>query len=67
MTPVGGNVISPAQGAAMASILAFIKKADIGAVFDDHATKAMGQAFDDACKDLHDRGQPSIVYGRWIS
>jgi hypothetical protein len=23
----------------------------------------MGEAFDAACKDLHDRGQPSIVYG----
>lgn len=47
----------------MASILAFIKKTDVGTVFDDRATKAMGEAFDAACKDLHDRGQPSIVYG----
>jgi hypothetical protein len=47
----------------MASILAFIKKPDVGTVFDDHATKAMGEAFDSACKDLHDRGQLSIVYG----
>jgi hypothetical protein len=25
-------------------------------------TKIMGEAFDSACKDLHDRGQPPIVY-----
>jgi hypothetical protein len=47
----------------MASILKFVKKGDVGAVFDDHATKAMGEAFDAACKDLHDKGQQSIVYG----
>jgi hypothetical protein len=47
----------------MASILPFVKKADLGTVFDDHATRVMGEAFDAACKDLHDRGQPSIVYG----
>jgi hypothetical protein len=46
----------------MASILAFIKKVDLGSVFDDHATRAMGEAFDAACKDLHDTGQPSVVY-----
>jgi hypothetical protein len=23
----------------------------------------MGDAFDAACKDLHDRGQPGLVYG----
>ena len=44
----------------MASILPFIRKA--GAVFDDHATKLMGDAFDSACKELHDAGQPQIVY-----
>jgi hypothetical protein len=47
----------------MASILKFVKKGDVGAVLDDHATKAMGEAFDAACKDLHDKGQQSIVYG----
>ncbi len=46
----------------MASILPFVKKAELGALFDDHATKVMGEAFDAACKDLHDRGQPSVVY-----
>jgi hypothetical protein len=44
----------------MASILPFIRK--IGTAFDDHTTKAMGEAFDAACKELHDGGQPEIVY-----
>jgi hypothetical protein len=39
------------------------QKADLGTVFDDRATRAMGEAFDAACKELHDRGQSSIVYG----
>jgi hypothetical protein len=33
-----------------------------GAVFDAHGTKIMGEAFDAACKELHDTGQPSLVY-----
>jgi hypothetical protein len=44
----------------VASILPFIRKA--GAVFDDFATEIMGEAFDAACEELHDKGQPSIVY-----
>jgi hypothetical protein len=44
----------------VASILPFIRKP--GAVFDDRATQIMGAAFDTACKDLHDTGQPPIVY-----
>jgi hypothetical protein len=44
----------------VASILPFIRKA--GAVFDDRVTQIMGEAFDDACKELHDTGQPPIVY-----
>ena len=44
----------------MASILQFIRKT--GAVFDDHATQLMGEAFEAACKELHDKGQPTIVY-----
>ena len=44
----------------MASILPFIRKA--GTVFDDRATALMGEAFDAACKALHDTGQPAIVY-----
>jgi hypothetical protein len=43
----------------VASILPFIKKS--GIVFDDHATKIMGEAFDAACRELHDKGQPTIV------
>jgi len=33
-----------------------------GAVFDDRVTQIMGEAFDGACKELHDTGQPPIVY-----
>ena len=44
----------------MASILPFIRKA--GGVFDDRVTQIMGEASDRACKDLHDTGQPEIVY-----
>ena len=44
----------------MASILLFIRKA--GTVFDDQATQIIGEAFDSACKELHDTGQPAIVY-----
>ena len=45
----------------MASILTFMGKA-AGGVFDDRATQIMGEAFDRACKELHDTGQPEIVY-----
>jgi hypothetical protein len=44
----------------VALILPFIRKT--GTVFDDHATGIMGEAFDAACKELHDAGQPAIVY-----
>jgi hypothetical protein len=44
----------------VASILPFIRKA--GTVFDDRVTAIMGDAFDRACKELHDSGQPPIVY-----
>jgi hypothetical protein len=44
----------------VASILRFIRKAD--GVFDDQVTEVMGRAFDSACKELHDTGQPEIVY-----
>lgn len=44
----------------VASILPFVRKA--GTVFDDQATKIMGEAFDAACKEMHDSGQPAIVY-----
>ena len=42
------------------SILPFIRKT--GTAFDDYATAVMGEAFDSARKDLHDTGQPEIVY-----
>jgi hypothetical protein len=44
----------------VASILPFIQKA--GTVFDDRMTGIMGEAFDRACRELHDRGQPPVVY-----
>jgi len=44
----------------VASILPFIRKADT--VFDDRMTEIMGEAFDSARKELHDTGQPPIVY-----
>jgi hypothetical protein len=44
----------------VASILPFIPKA--GTVFDDRMTEIMGEAFDSACKELHDSGQPPVVY-----
>lgn len=46
----------------MTAILRFIDKDELNSVFDDLATKAMGEAFDAACKDLHDAGQPSLAY-----
>jgi hypothetical protein len=42
------------------SILPFIARS--GAVFNDLATQVMGEAFDAACEELHDKGQPTIVY-----
>jgi hypothetical protein len=44
----------------VASILPFVRK--VGAVFDDGVTQIMGEAFDSACKELHDSGQPALVY-----
>jgi hypothetical protein len=44
----------------MASILPFVRKS--GVVFDDKSTTLLGQAFDAACRELHDKGQPEIVY-----
>ena len=31
-------------------------------VFDDVATKIIGEAFDTACKAMHDAGQPDVAY-----
>jgi hypothetical protein len=48
------------QARKVVSILPFVRRA--GTVFDDNATQIMGEAFDSACKELHDKGQPEIVY-----
>ena len=44
----------------MATILQFVRKA--GATFDDQLLAIMGKADDAALKELHDAGQPQIVY-----
>jgi hypothetical protein len=44
----------------VASILPFLRNA--GGVFDDGVTQILGEAFDSACKELHDAGQPALVY-----
>ena len=46
----------------MTSIVRFIKETELGSVFDDQATKAMGEAFDAACKVLDESGQSSVIY-----
>jgi len=46
----------------MTSVVRFVKEAELGSVFDDQATKAMGEAFDAACKVLNEAGQSSVVY-----
>jgi hypothetical protein len=46
------------RGARAASILPFIPHR----VFDDAATKFMGEAFDAACEALRDPGPPTVVY-----
>ena len=42
----------------MVSIKSFIGQSD----FDDTLTALLGEAFDAACHDLHDEGQPPVVY-----
>jgi hypothetical protein len=43
----------------VASILPFLRpRTD----FDDRMTRILGEAFDAACKELHDKGQPDIVH-----
>jgi hypothetical protein len=44
----------------MIAIVRYIEKAGLGTVFDDISIKVMGEAFDAACKDLRDTGQPDI-------
>jgi len=44
----------------MTSIIEFIN--ETGSVLDEHATKAIGEAFEAACRDLDETEQPSVVY-----
>jgi hypothetical protein len=44
----------------MSSIIPFVRKS--GAVFDDKVIALLGQAFDAARRELHDKGQPEVVY-----
>jgi hypothetical protein len=44
----------------VASILTFLKASD--GAFDDHATRVMGEAFDNARTKLHGTGQPPIIF-----
>ena len=46
----------------MNSFVHYIEKAGLGGVFDDSATKVMGEAFDAACKGLDNAGQHTPVY-----
>ena len=46
----------------MTSALGFIEETELASVFDDQATKAMGDAFDAACKVLVETGQSSVIY-----
>jgi hypothetical protein len=46
----------------MTSVARFGKETELGSVFDDQATKAMGEAFEAACKDLGETGESSVVY-----
>ncbi len=41
----------------VASILSFVARG----VFDDATLRVMGHAFDAACKELHDDGQPPVI------
>ena len=38
----------------MTSVVRFVKETELGSVFDDQATKVMGEAFDAACKVLNE-------------
>jgi hypothetical protein len=46
----------------MTSVVRFVKETEPGPVLDDRATRAMGEAFEAACKDLDEAGQSSVVY-----
>ena len=46
----------------MTPVVKSVKEAELGSVFDDQATKVMGEAFDAACKVLNEARQSSVVY-----
>ncbi len=46
----------------MTPVVRLVKETELGSVFDDQATKAMGEAFEAARKDLDEAGQLSVVY-----
>ena len=46
----------------MTSVVRFFKGTELGSVFDDQATKAMGEAFEAACKVLAETRHSSVVY-----
>jgi len=56
------TVGSGSAGRVMTSAVRFVKETQLGSVFDDQATKAMGEAFDAACKVLDEARQLSVVY-----
>jgi hypothetical protein len=45
----------------MTSVARFGRETELGSVFDDQATEAMGEAFEAACKDLGETGELSVV------
>ncbi len=45
---------------AMVSILPFVRRS--GVIFDDEVAGLLEDAFDAVCRELHDKGQPSIVH-----
>jgi hypothetical protein len=50
--------------AVMTSVVRFIEETELGSVFDDQATKAMGEAFDAACKVLDNRAVERYLRSR---
>ena len=45
----------------MTSVGMFVKETELGSEFDDQVTKAMGEAFEAACKVLDEAGRSSSV------
>jgi len=60
-----GSVVLPGlasghahRGGSLSAVVPFLPRN----VFDDAATRLIGEAFDAACKELHDTGQPELVH-----